>query len=92
MVYVVNGTIIAGGHVQPERDTIHGFRIPQDHLCVMITTTKPNHVAPVVLGDESENYFLENGKFFALPMTNLMRAMLLADKSLSLTPYASNRK
>ena len=80
VVYVVNGTIIAGGHVQPERDTIHGSRIPQDHLCVMITTTKPNHVAPVVLGDESENYFLEKGKFFALPTINLMRAMLLADK------------
>ena len=93
VVYVINGTIIAGGHVQPERDTILGSRIPQDHLSVMIATTKPNHAAPLVLGDESENSFLEEGKFFALPIANLMRAMLLTNKSLSLTPYAShNRK
>lgn len=76
VVYVINGTIIAGGHVQPEHDTIHGSRIPQDHLSVMITTTKPNHAAPLVLGDESENSFLEEGKFFALPIANIMRAML----------------
>lgn len=90
VVYVLNETIVAGGHVQPQRENIHGFRIPPDHHCVMITTTKPNHAAPLILGDKSENSFLEKGKFFALPAKCLMTARLLANKSLALSPYVYN--
>ena len=39
MLYLNNGSIVVGGQVQPDRQTIHGCTIPPGHVCVMVTTT-----------------------------------------------------
>ena len=92
VVYVPNGSIVAAGYVQPQRDLIHGCKIPTDHTCVMVTVTKPNYKAPLILGEETENSLLEKGKFFALPTKCLMNARLSPNNSLGLTPYFSTNK
>lgn len=92
VVYLNNGSIVAGGQVQPDRRTIHGCRIPPGYVCVMVTTTHPNQTAPLILGDKSENSLLERGKFFALPTKFLKTAKLTGNpnKSLMLTPYVEH--
>ena len=93
VMYVNNGSIIAGGQVQPDQEKIHGCRILPDHVCVMLTTAQQNQPAPLILGEKSENSVLEKGKFFAMPAKCLITAKLSdnPNKSLVLTPYVSRR-
>lgn len=59
----------------------------------MIIIIKLNYVVFFVFGDEFENFFLEEGKFFVLFIENLMRVMLLINKFLLLIFYVFyNRK
>ena len=51
-------------------------KVPNTHVCVMLTTAKPNIKAPFIAGDIEENSFLEKGKFFALPKTLVVCAIL----------------
>lgn len=66
VVYLNNGSIVVGGQVQPDRQTINGCTIPPGYVCAMVTTTHPNQTASLTLGDKSENYLLERGKFFCI--------------------------
>lgn len=59
VVYFKNSTIVAGGRVQTDREMIHGCRIPPGYVCLMLTTSHPNHAAPLILGDKLENSVLE---------------------------------
>lgn len=89
VVYVLNGTIVAGGHVQPQRENIHGFRIPPDYYCY-----DHNHQTKPCSTTHSWGWvwklFSGKGKFFALPTKCLMTARLLANDSLALLPYVYN--
>lgn len=76
VVYIVNGVALAGGYIDRQRNTLHGKKVPNTHVCVMLTTAKPNIKAPFIAGDIEENSFLEKGKFFALPKTLVVCAIL----------------
>ena len=73
---MVNQVALAGGYIDHQRTSLHGKKVPHNHVCVMLTTARPNVRAPFIAGDVEENSFLEKGKFFALPKTNLVRAVL----------------
>lgn len=73
---MVNAVALAGGYIDCQRDTLHGKKVPNTQVCVMLTTAKPNIKAPFIAGDIEANSFLEKGKFFALPKTSVVRAIL----------------
>ena len=58
---MVNGVALAGGYFDRQQDTLHGKKVPNTHVCVMLTTAKPNIKAPFIAGDIEENSFLEKG-------------------------------
>ena len=72
---MVNQAALAGGYIDHHRTSLHGKKVPHSHVCVMLTTARPNIKAPFIAGDVEENSFLKKGKFFALPKTNLVRAV-----------------
>ena len=73
---MVNGVALAGGYIDHQQDILHGKKVPNTHVCVMLTTAKPNIRAPFIAGNIEENSFLEKGKFFALPKRSVVRAIL----------------
>lgn len=86
VVYRRDSVVLAGGRLEESRREIHGKRVPTDHVCVLLTTAKPDVIAPFIAGDPDENSFLEKGKFFAFPKQFIYRASLL-NGSLQLAPY-----
>ena len=88
VVYIQDSVVLAAGHVQPMRNTLHGKNIPSHHVCVLLTTAQANVRAPFLSGDPEENAFLEKGKFFSLPKNYLYTASL-QNNSLHLMPYTS---
>ena len=69
---------------------LHGQPIPPDHVCVMLTTAKNNHPAPLVLGDPSENATLFPGQFYAFPKKSLVIARKQLNSPLiNLEPYST---
>lgn len=87
VVYQVGDSVLACGQVQRGRNNIHGYSIPTSHVCVLITKTLQNIAAPLILGDISENSYLTNGQFFALPLLHLKTARLTSNSSLELRPF-----
>lgn len=85
VVYMENGSIIAAGNLLTDHHSIHGHSIPPHHVCVLLTAAKEKYKAPLVLGDEDENFFLEKGKFFAFPRKSLFMARL-SNNVVSLEP------
>ena len=53
--------VLAAGYVEPDRQIIHGKKLPPDHVCVLLTTAQPKIEAPLVAGDEDENFFWKRG-------------------------------
>lgn len=75
--YICEGDIVAAGHLMSDISSVHGYPIPADYVCVKVIAAKENRRAPLTLGDETENSFLEKDKFFALPKKSLTVAKLL---------------
>lgn len=86
VVYRRDTVVLAGGRLEENRREIHGKRVPTDHVCVLLTTAKPDVIAPFIAGDPDENSFLEKGNFFAFPKQFIYRASLL-NGSLQLASY-----
>lgn len=63
VVYMENGSIIAAGNLLTDHHSIHGHSIPPHHVCVLLTAAKEKYKAPLVLGDEDENFFWKRGSF-----------------------------
>lgn len=77
LVYLQHGKVVAGGHEQHGRSTLHGHRVPAGHVCVHLTNVSGHVPAPVVLGDCEENAQLSTGSFFALPVEHLRKAQMV---------------
>ncbi|PFX31433.1 hypothetical protein AWC38_SpisGene3710 [Stylophora pistillata] len=58
--------VLAAGHLEENRREIHDKRVPKDRVCVLLTTAKPDVIAPFIAGDPDENSFLEKGN--CMPM------------------------
>ena len=87
VLYMKNGVAVAAGFVEHHRTTLHGHTIPPGFVCTLLTVAQANQPAPLVLGDQTENSYLEKGKFFALPETSLMNAMQTNNEAIQLRPY-----
>jgi len=64
VVYIQDSVVLAAGHVQPMRNTLHGKNIPSHHVCVLLTTAQANVKAPFLSGDREENAFFQKASFF----------------------------
>ena len=60
---MVNQVALAGGYIDHHRTSLHGKKVPHSHVCVMLTTARPNIRAPFIAGDVEENFFGE-GEIF----------------------------
>ena len=90
LVYKVGEVIVAAGHKQHGRHTLHGHTIPRDHLCVLltsVTTCKEHQKAPLVLEDPEENGDLRAGGYYAIPLKFLHWATIDQDGLVHLNPY-----
>ena len=90
VAYVENNTVQALGVPLESRKVIHGKPIPKGSICVQISQTSgPSIPAPIVLGHEDENSFLQTSMFFALPISRLFSYVYLkSTNSVKLSPYA----
>lgn len=87
LVYERGGVILAAGYEQHGQVTIHGHHIPAGHVCVLLTSAKANHKAPIILGDPEENTFLKKGGFYALPIKFIRVAKINSNNKVLLMPY-----
>ena len=71
LAYVENKIVKAIGFAMPERKVLHGKSIPQGIMCMQLQYAGKDVPAPVVLGNDDENSYLQAGMFFALPIENL---------------------
>ena len=49
VVYRHDSDVMAAGHLEQNRREIHGKRVPTDHVCVLLTTSKSNVTAHLLL-------------------------------------------
>ena len=89
MAYVENNTVQALGVPLESRKVMHGKPIPEGSVCVQVSQTSgPSIPAPIVLGNEDDNSFLQANMFFALPISRLFRYVYLkSTNSVKLSPY-----
>ena len=87
IVYKQNEVFVAAGYLRNNQTVLHCHDVPNDHVCVLISTTKEGIEAPLVLGDSEENLFLQKGMIFALPKQFLYRPSLGQNTSVNLVPY-----
>lgn len=90
VAYVENNTVQALGVPLESRKVIHGKPIPEGYISVQVSQTSgPSIPAPIILGNEDENSFLQTNMFFALPISRLFRYLYLKNtNSVKLSPYA----
>ena len=84
--------LLATGYIIPNRNEIHGRKIPPNHECVELKFVVKNVQAPCILGDDEENQFLLAGAFFALPYKDLFVPHNVDDNNkLLLQPFCPSR-
>ena len=91
LVAYVENTVQALGMLLETRKAIHGKPIPKGSICVQaLQMNRPSIPAPIVLGNEDENSFLQTNMFFALPISRgfLRYGYLKSTNSVKLSPYA----
>ena len=42
VVYMINRVALTGGYVDQQRDTLHRKKVPNTHVCVLLTTAHQN--------------------------------------------------
>ncbi|CAH3167057.1 unnamed protein product [Pocillopora meandrina] len=88
LAYVENKIVKAIGFAMPERKVLHGKSIPQGSMCVQLQYTGKDVPAPVVLGNDDENSYLQAGMFFAQPIENLFfYSFCTGTQNVQLTPF-----
>ena len=88
LAYVENKIVKAIGFAMPERKVLHGKSIPQGIMCMQLQYAGKDVPAPVVLGNDDENSYLQAGMFFALPIENLFfYSFCTGTQNVKLTPF-----